>query len=124
VGSTFSFTIPYELAVVITSRSSVKGFAATEKSLKDFSVLLVEDNDINRLYASSILKIWDCKIDIAENGYVAVEKIKNEDYDIVLMDIQMPVMDGLRQPKQSGQVLRLKPHSHYCPHGQRHPKRY
>lgn len=100
VGSTFTFTIPYELG----SRDNIKGHLSKgspllKKSLKDFSVLLVEDNDINRLYASSILKIWDCKIDIAENGYVAVEKIKNEDYDIVLMDIQMPVMDGFEATK-------------------------
>jgi len=100
IGSTFSFTIPYELG----SRDNIKGHLSKDsqllkKSLKDYSVLLVEDNDINRLYASSILKIWDCKIDIAENGYVAVEKIKNEDYDIVLMDVQMPVMDGFEATK-------------------------
>jgi len=100
IGSTFSFTIPYELG----SRDNIKGHLSKgsqllKKSLKDYSVLLVEDNDINRLYASSILKIWDCKIDIAENGYVAVEKIKNEDYDIVLMDVQMPVMDGFEATK-------------------------
>ncbi|GHN01325.1 hypothetical protein WSM22_28140 [Cytophagales bacterium WSM2-2] len=99
-GSTFSFTIPYELG----SRANIKGHLAKDspllkKTLKDLSVLLVEDNDVNRLYASSILKIWDCKIDTAENGYVAVEKIKNEEYDIVLMDIQMPVMDGFEATK-------------------------
>jgi PAS domain S-box-containing protein len=100
VGSTFSFTIPYQLG----SQDNIKGHLhksspLLKKSLKDYSVLLVEDNDINRLYATSILKIWDCKIDIAENGFVAVEKIKNEDYDIVLMDVQMPVMDGFEATK-------------------------
>lgn len=70
-----------------------------KKTLKDLSVLLVEDNEINRLYASSILKIWDCTIDIAENGSVALEKIKINDYDIILMDIQMPVMDGFETTK-------------------------
>lgn len=99
-GSTFTFSIPYELG----SRANIKGHLAKDspllkKNLKDLSVLLVEDNDVNRLYASSILKIWDCKIDTAENGYVAVEKIKNEDYDVVLMDIQMPVMDGFEATK-------------------------
>ncbi len=99
-GSTFTFTIPYELG----SRANIKGHLAKDspllkKTLKDLSVLLVEDNDVNRLYASSILKIWDCKIDTAENGYVALEKIKNESYDIVLMDIQMPVMDGFEATK-------------------------
>jgi hypothetical protein len=57
-------------------------------------VLLVEDNDINRLYARSILKKWHCYIDVAENGLVAIEKVKNSYFDVVLMDVQMPVMDG------------------------------
>jgi PAS domain S-box-containing protein len=100
LGSTFTFSIPYELG----SRANIKGHLAKgsallKKTLRDLSVLLVEDNDVNRLYASSILKIWDCKIDTAENGYVAVEKVKNESYDIVLMDIQMPVMDGFEATK-------------------------
>jgi CheY-like chemotaxis protein len=62
-------------------------------------VLLVEDNDINRLYASSILKTWGCSVESAENGFVAVEKVRNEHFDIVLMDIQMPVMDGFEATK-------------------------
>ena len=57
-------------------------------------VLLVEDNDINRLYAKSILNQWNCIVDIAENALVAIEKIKYNFYDVVLMDVQMPVMDG------------------------------
>lgn len=99
-GSTFRFEILYELG----SKANIKGHLGKDspllkKNLKDLSVLLVEDNDVNRLYASSILKIWDCKIDTAENGFVAVEKIKNEVYDIVLMDLQMPVMDGFEATK-------------------------
>jgi CheY-like chemotaxis protein len=59
----------------------------------------VEDNDINRLYARSILKNWQCFIDVAENGLVAIEKIKNNHFDVVLMDVQMPVMDGYEATK-------------------------
>jgi len=59
----------------------------------------VEDNDINRLYAKSILKNWQCFTDTAENGLVALEKMKNQEYDVVLMDIQMPVMDGYETTK-------------------------
>jgi PAS domain S-box-containing protein len=100
LGSSFTFSIPYELGSSANIKGHIsKASPSLKKTLKDLSVLLVEDNDVNRLYASSILKIWDCKIDTAENGYVAVEKIKNEDYDIVLMDIQMPVMDGFEATK-------------------------
>ena len=57
-------------------------------------VLLVEDNIINQRVASEILKNAGIMVDTAENGEVAVQKVQTTDYDTVLMDIQMPVMDG------------------------------
>jgi CheY-like chemotaxis protein len=99
-GSTFSVLIPYQVG-------KVKKIAQIPKQTKKLTgidtaqlrVLLVEDNDINRLYAKSILKNWQCHIDVAENGLVAIEKIKNNFYDVVLMDVQMPVMDGYEATK-------------------------
>ncbi|HYF68847.1 MAG TPA: ATP-binding protein [Ohtaekwangia sp.] len=99
-GSTFSVLIPYQIG-------KVKKITKTPKQPQKLSgidtaqlhVLLVEDNDINRLYAKSILKNWQCYIDVAENGLVAIEKIKNNFYDVVLMDVQMPVMDGYEATK-------------------------
>jgi CheY-like chemotaxis protein len=58
-------------------------------------VLLVEDNDINRMYAANVLKKWHCTYDEAENGQIALEKIRKQDYDLILMDIHMPVLDGI-----------------------------
>jgi PAS domain S-box-containing protein len=102
VGSTFSVTIPYEIGkpadLAETSAQAMKG-DIYRNSLRNLSVLLVEDNDINRLYATSVLKTLDCKVESAENGYVAVEKMKNGAFDLVLMDIQMPVMDGFEATK-------------------------
>lgn len=100
LGSTFSVIIPYEVGKVKTITQIPK----QRKNFRDINtaelhVLLVEDNDINRLYARSILKNWQCHIDVAENGLVAIEKIKNNFYDVVLMDIQMPVMDGYEATK-------------------------
>lgn len=94
-GSTFSVMIPYDVGKVKTVVEVPKA-AKTLKNVNvsQLRVLLVEDNDINRLYAKSILKNWQCSIDVAENGLVAIEKIKNNFYDVVLMDVQMPVMDG------------------------------
>lgn len=96
-GSTFIVLIPYSSGKAERPERVSK---AQKSQLKDqltrnMNVLLVEDNDINRLYAKSILKNWNCNTEVAENGLVAVEKIKNNDYDVVLMDVQMPVMDGL-----------------------------
>ncbi|MFM7194683.1 MAG: response regulator [Bacteroidota bacterium] len=57
-------------------------------------MLLVEDNDINKLYASSILKAWGLTYQVAEDGFIALEKLKTFRPGLILMDIQMPVMDG------------------------------
>lgn len=65
-----------------------------EEEVKPLSILLVEDNVDNRLLINAYLKKLPHKIDEAENGREAVEKFKQGDYDVVLMDIQMPVMDG------------------------------
>ena len=100
-GSVFSVSIPYTIG--ISSDVAKAGLAQKKKtiqnSLKGLTVLLVEDNDINRLYASSILRTWGCVVEMAENGYVAVVKLKHAQFDIVLMDIQMPIMDGFEATK-------------------------
>ncbi len=57
-------------------------------------VLLVEDSTDNRVLVRSYLKATPCRIDVAENGQIAVEKFISEPYDLVLMDVEMPVMDG------------------------------
>ena len=58
------------------------------------NILLVEDNEKNRLLIRTFLKQTPYTIDTAENGEVAVDKFKVNHYDLVLMDIEMPVMDG------------------------------
>ena len=101
VGSTFMVTIPYAIGKVndITQAVPRKDKALKDTNTSQLRVLLVEDNDINRLYAKSILKKWQCFIDEAENGLVAIEKIKNNYFDVILMDVQMPVMDGFEATK-------------------------
>ena len=66
-------------------------------------ILLVEDNELNREIAVEILNEYGFLVDTAENGAEAVEKVKNStpgDYDLVLMDVQMPVMNGYEATKQ------------------------
>lgn len=98
-GSTFTVIIPYKAGV--KNQLTIKGKNTKNNALqlKNASILLVEDNDINRLYAGSILKMWGCPFDTAENGEVAIEKFKNSHFDLILMDIQMPVMDGFETTK-------------------------
>ena len=68
-----------------------------EESFKGRTILLVEDNELNREIALEILREYGFQVDTAENGAVAVEKVRTSvpgRYDLVLMDVQMPVMDG------------------------------
>ncbi len=62
--------------------------------LKGLQVLLVEDNELNQLVASELLKKAGLEVEVAENGQVAVERVGRRRYDFVLMDMQMPVMGG------------------------------
>jgi signal transduction histidine kinase/DNA-binding response OmpR family regulator/HPt (histidine-containing phosphotransfer) domain-containing protein len=73
---------------------------ASSGRLAGARLLLVEDNDINREFATELLRSEGIEVDEAENGAIAVAKVQEQDYDAVLMDIQMPVMDGLEAARQ------------------------
>jgi CheY-like chemotaxis protein len=65
-------------------------FRFTEK----YRVLLVEDNQINQLLARTILENFGLVVETADDGQQGVEKIKEADFDLILMDVQMPIMNG------------------------------
>ena len=67
--------------------------------MENLSLLLVEDNILNQKLIFLNLKKYGFNIDIANNGFEAVEKVKQYEYDIILMDIMMPVMDGFEATK-------------------------
>ena len=74
-----------------------------DADFKDRHILLVEDNELNREIAQEILREYGFRVDTAENGAVAVEKVRTAEpgsYDLVLMDVQMPVMDGYTATRQ------------------------
>ncbi|HRP90240.1 MAG TPA: tetratricopeptide repeat protein [Edaphocola sp.] len=101
-GTTFNVSIPFILAdkMVKTNTEDVD-IAQLKQNLKGAKVLLVEDNEFNQIVAMDTLKaeIADLNIDLAENGKEAIDKILANDYDVVLMDILMPVMDGIEATK-------------------------
>ena len=97
-GTTFSVVIPFSKSTVEEKQNTDTVINPAEvNKLKNVKLLLVEDNEFNRMVAEDTLKeaIPGISIGIAVNGAEAVKHVQSQHYDIVLMDIQMPVMDGL-----------------------------
>ena len=67
---------------------------------ENFSILVADDMAFNRLVIEKILKKWNLKIDFAENGKEAFEKACAKDYDLILMDVHMPVLNGIESSKK------------------------
>jgi CheY-like chemotaxis protein len=89
-GSRFKVHIPVKLSAQVQGG----GGAVTSETLRNLRFLVVDDHPINRKVVTTILKHWKAFFEVATNGLEAVEKSEKADFDIILMDIQMPVMDG------------------------------
>jgi PAS domain S-box-containing protein len=89
VGTTFLFEV--KLKKVVGESPVKKEF---KPDLQGSRVLLVEDNKVNQFLAQSLLKSWNANVEISEDGLDAIEKLKSSAFDLVLMDLQMPIMDG------------------------------
>ncbi|PZO40514.1 MAG: hypothetical protein DCF19_11465 [Pseudanabaena frigida] len=102
-GSTFYFTIVVTTNPnsKLTKSKSVKHFLFDYTLAEKFPlrILLVEDNKVNQMVARLLLKKLGYQIDIAENGLEAIKVVQENSYDLILMDIQMPEMDGLTAAK-------------------------
>jgi len=91
-GSKFYFTL--ELKTSENVENNLTEEHPVEFDLKNKRILLVEDTLFNVFYATQLLEGWNASVEVAENGAVAVEMLQNGHSDLVLMDLQMPVMDG------------------------------
>jgi CheY-like chemotaxis protein/anti-sigma regulatory factor (Ser/Thr protein kinase) len=94
-GSEFSFNIPYTIAE--QEANSIKAIIEPDQKIdigSDVKILVVEDNILNQKLAGFMLKDWNVDFDICGNGKLAVEKLKTKNYSLILMDIQMPEMNG------------------------------
>ena len=94
-GTSFIFTLSFKKDNSTYERYVSKTEAIA--SLKEIKFLLVEDNEMNQFYIQELFKEkWGVKIDCAEDGEIAIDKVTNNNYDIILMDVQMPNMDGFQ----------------------------
>ena len=90
-GSNFYFTLELAYAEI---EEKINPSNYIEEDLGQAKILLVEDTPFNILFTTQLLEGWNTVIDVAENGAIAVEKIQTQSYDLVIMDLHMPVMDG------------------------------
>lgn len=91
-GSRFYFSL--ELSYASEMEENIHVSSIIDEDLVRARILLVEDTPFNLLFTTQLLEGWNTVIDVAENGAIAVEKVQSQSYDLVIMDLHMPVMDG------------------------------
>jgi CheY-like chemotaxis protein len=99
VGSAFCFQLPLTVA-----DAEIKGTAASntiQLPVKSLNLLLVEDNLVNQKVAVAMLKKMGHQIKVADNGQIALDLLSEEVFDLILMDMQMPVLDGVAATRQA-----------------------
>ncbi len=102
-GSVFTVILPFgksERDELILGSDLFEQQIESVKDLNGLRVMVVEDNEMNQLVATNILRLWKCDFKVADNGKKALELFEKEDFDIILMDLSMPVMDGFEAAKE------------------------
>ncbi|MFA6311390.1 MAG: ABC transporter substrate-binding protein [Sterolibacterium sp.] len=109
-GSTFRFVVrlPKAAAPAVADEQQAPPDLAPLAFTRPLTILLAEDNQNNVFLMRSMLKDTPCQIDLAGNGAIAVEKFQAGRYDVVLMDMEMPVMDGYSATKEIRRIEQLR----------------
>ncbi len=97
IGSRFFFSLPLEVAKENLFENQSRQVDSPEA---DHLILLIEDDKINQMVISKMLTSYGYQLEIADNGLKAVEMVRDKHYDVILMDIQMPEMNGIEATKQ------------------------
>ncbi len=108
-GATFSFILPFEKVSSNTesSESITENAKLTIQNLSELRVLVAEDNEVNRRLMDVVLSSWKIKAEFAENGALAITKLEEKNYDLIFMDIEMPIMGGHQATKHIREVLKI-----------------
>lgn len=93
-GSTFTFSLEFDKSERRTEQNSGNEYALSGIEVDHLSALIVDDNDLNRLVLKKFMNKWGVDSDEAENGIVAIQKMRSRPFDIILLDLQMPEMNG------------------------------
>ncbi|WP_195724333.1 PAS domain-containing hybrid sensor histidine kinase/response regulator [Paenibacillus monticola] len=109
-GSAFLFTIQFKSALsVVIEQPKLPALTVPHHSL---SILVAEDDPVNRLVLTRMLKSLNYQVEVAENGIEVLRRLEHKNYDLILMDVQMPLMDGIevtRKIRQSEGSIRHTP---------------
>ncbi len=99
-GTTFTFVLSYEYSDSKTLKNDRKLIIDENISWPNNKILVAEDNLMNRKYVKRVLKKWDLQFDFAVNGKESVDMAMATKYDLILMDLQMPLMNGIEAARQ------------------------
>jgi len=99
IGSNFYFTIDFAISNKKIENNGINKLTDLTEDFNSAKILLVEDNAINRLMAITLLERWNCDVDSAQDGLEALEKVKKNTYQLILMDMRMPNMGGVEATK-------------------------
>ena len=105
-GSDFFFTISLKKKREEVDEKGEKTGKMDKELLNGLRILVVEDNEVNQFITRAMLEKWNCIVTLAGNGVKAIEKLSTEKFDIVLMDLQMPVMGGFEATKKIREELK------------------
>lgn len=94
-GSVFYFDLAIKETAKEQQESALPVLNEEETDLSQLNVLLAEDNMMNIFFMKQLFKKWNITADIAENGEEVIQLLKKKDYDVILMDMHMPVLDGI-----------------------------
>ena len=106
VGTTFSFTLDF-MKTNQKAKPEIE-YSKLDETNKSFKVLVAEDIPLNQLLMRTLLDDFGFECDIAANGKIAIDKLQNKNYDIILMDLQMPEMNGFEATAYIRNVMNLK----------------
>jgi signal transduction histidine kinase/CheY-like chemotaxis protein len=108
-GTTFRLMIPYSISSeAVDDKATLQRNLITQSPFENILILVVEDNEINQGLIKHLFSSWNLEFDLALNGKIAVEQLRHKKYDLILMDIQMPVMDGYTAAVEIRSKLKLE----------------